>query len=80
MEKIGKVTRFFDKIMVAVIVLEKELKTGEEINIKGETTDLKQRIESMEIDREKIDSAKEGDEIAIKINEKVRINDLVYKI
>lgn len=80
MEKIGKVTRFFDRIMVAVIILEKELKTGDEINIKGETTDLKQRIESMEIDREKIDSAKEGDEIAIKINEKVRINDLVYKI
>ncbi len=80
MKEIGKVTKFFDKIMVAVIILTKDVLKGDEIIIKGNNTEVKQKIESMEIDRQKITSAKKGEEIAIKVNQKVNNNDIVYKL
>jgi U32 family peptidase len=79
MKRIGKVTRFFDKIMVAVIKLEEDLNIGDEITIKGENTDFSQKIESMEINRQKINFAKSEDEIAIKVDKKTKINDILYK-
>lgn len=78
---IGKVVHYFDKIGVAVIQLESSLKTGETIRIAGgEATDFTQEVDSMEVDHQKIKKAKKGDEVGLKVKEKVREGYKVYKI
>ncbi len=78
--KIGKVTHFFDNISVAAITLHNNLKVGDKILIKGKTTNTAQTVDSIQIDKEKINEAKAGDEIGIKVKDKVRVNDDVYLI
>jgi translation initiation factor IF-2 len=80
-EEIGMVFNFFAKPSVAAInITAGELRVGDTIHIKGETTDLTQKIESMEIDREKVEVATAGQGVGIKVPERVRPNDKVYKI
>jgi len=81
MEEIGVVEHYFAKINVAAIkITNGKLKIGDTIAIKGSTTDFEQKVESMEIDRQKIEEANAGDEIGIKVIERVREGDKVYKI
>lgn len=75
---IGKVTHYFDKIQVAAITLKAPLKVGDQIQIKGHTTDFTQTVDSMQLDHETIQAAKKGDEIGIKVTDKVRSGDEVY--
>ena len=78
---IGKVVHYFDKIGVAVIRLDAPLKVGETIRIAGgEATDFTQEVESMEVEHQKIEQAKKGDEVGLKVKEKVREGYKVYKI
>ncbi len=77
---IGKVIHFFDKIQVAVIELSGPLKTGDAVRIIGGDTDFEQTIESMQVDHKEIVKAKKGDEVGLKISEKVREGYRVYKI
>ena len=80
-ERIGIVEHFFTKISVAAIkITDGELKIGDTIHIVGATTDLKQKVESMQINRQPIEVAKPGDEIGIKVSDRVREGDIVYKI
>ncbi|MCM8767404.1 MAG: hypothetical protein NC921_01295 [Candidatus Omnitrophica bacterium] len=79
--EIGRVTHYYTKISVAAVKITKEnLKKGDEIHIKGHTTDLTQKVESMQKEHQEIEIAKEGDEIGIKVNEHVREGDIVFKI
>jgi putative protease len=79
-EKIGFVLHFYNKINVAVIqIINGELKIGDTIHILGAHTDFTQKVESMEIDRKPIKTAKYGDEIGIKVKNRSREHDLVYK-
>ena len=78
---IGKVVHYFDKIEVAVIALDAPLKVGDTIRIAGgEATDFTQEIDSMEVEHEKVKSAKKGDEVGTKVKEKVRDGYKVYKV
>ena len=80
-EEIGMVFNFFAKPSVAAInITTGELRVGDTIHIKGETTDLTQKIESMEIDREKVEVATVGQGVGIKVPERVRPHDKVFKI
>ena len=80
-ERIGRVTHYFSKVGVAVIALEKgTLKVGDSIHISGHTSDFIQKIDSIEIDNEKVPEVKPGDSFGIKIDEKVRENDDVHKV
>lgn len=80
-ELIGEITHYFGKISVAVIKLSKPLKTGETIRIAGgEGVDFTQVVESMEIDHQKVDKAKSGDSVGLKINERAREGYKVYKV
>jgi predicted ribosome-associated RNA-binding protein Tma20 len=79
-EQIGEITHFFPHIPAGVIKIKKELKVGDTIHIKGHTTDLTQAIDSMQIDNASVKEGKKGDDVAIKLKERVRINDLVYKV
>ncbi|MCD6448682.1 MAG: translation elongation factor-like protein [Thermoplasmata archaeon] len=81
MEEIGYVEHYFSKIGVAAIKITKgNLKIGDKIHIKGATTDFEQIVESMEINRQKIEEAKPGDEVGIKVIDRVREGDKVYKV
>lgn len=77
---IGKVTHFFSRISVAVLELTEPLRVGDSIHIKGHTTDLTQKVESMQIEHQDIQEAKPGDKVAIKVSGHVRENDIVYKV
>ena len=77
---IGRVTHYFDKIKVAAIKLSAPLKIGDEIRIVGGEVDFKQKVKSMEINRQKIKRAKKGDEIGLKVKEKVREGYRVFKL
>lgn len=77
---IGQVSHYFSKIGVAVIDLSDSLKAGDNIRIVGGEVDFTQPVDSMEIDREKIDKAKKGDSVGLKVEQKVREGYKVYKI
>ena len=77
---IGKVTHYFSKIGVAVIGLSDTLKVGETIRIVGGETDFNQVIESMEIEHQKVEIAKAGDSVGLKVSQKVRDGYKVYKL
>ena len=78
--QIGKVTHYFAKIGVAVIeVTDGSIKVGDQLRIKGHTTDFKQKVTSMQIEHDKVEIAEPGQSIGMKVSEPVRANDLVYK-
>jgi putative protease len=78
--KIGEVTHYFTNIDVAAIELEDELNVGDTIRIKGHTTDFEMKIDSMEVDRDPIETGKPGQEIAIKVKNRVREHDEVFLV
>ncbi len=77
---VGEVAHYFSNLEVAAIDLSDKLKMGDEIHIKGHTTDFTQTVDSIQIDNEKIDSAKKGDSIGLKVSEPVRENDQVFLV
>jgi translation elongation factor EF-1alpha len=77
--EVGKVAHFFTKINVAVIDVTDSLSVGDQIFIKGPTTDVEQTIDSMEIEHEKVKQAMAGQSVGMKVNGKVRESDVVYK-
>jgi U32 family peptidase len=78
---VGKVVHYFDKVNVAAIKLVSELKIGDKISIIGNTTGIiNSKIDSIEIKNKKVEKAEKGNEIGIKVLEKVRKNDEVYLI
>lgn len=79
--KLGRVFKYFAKPMVAAIQIEEgTLKVGDKIAIQGATTDLTLTVESMEIDGNPIQEANTGQSVGIKVAERVRPNDFVYKV
>ena len=74
---IGVVTHYFPKVEAAVIKLKKPISVGDSILIKGKTTQFEQEVESMQIDRAPIQTAKAGDEIGLQVKERVREHDYV---
>jgi len=80
-EKVGKVQKFFAKPGVAAIeVSDSVIGIGDRLHFKGHTTDFEDTITSMQIEGEAIEEAKPGDLIGIKVKDRVRENDTVYKI
>ena len=78
---IGKIVHYFGNIKVAVIKLTAPLKAGETIRIAGgETTDFEQKVKSMQVEHEEIEKAKKGDEVGLKVDEKVREGYKVYQV
>lgn len=77
--KAGTVTHFYSHISVAVVKVEDTLKVGDKISIEGATTNFTQKIDSMQVEHEQISVAKPGDEIGMKVKDKTREGDVVYK-
>jgi putative protease len=80
-EQIGIVTHYFGGPQVAVVKLEAgELALGDRLRFKGHTTDFTEEVTSMEVNHQKIERAKAGDEVAIKVSSRVRRHDQVFKV
>ncbi len=78
--RVGKITHYFDRLGVAVLALTDELKVGDPIHIHGRITDFSQRVASIEIEHQKLESAGPGKEIALKVLEPVHEGDIIYKV
>jgi F0F1-type ATP synthase beta subunit len=77
---VGKVSHYFTKIGVAVIDLEAPLAKGDKISIEGATSSFEQKVDSMQIEHKDVDKAKKGDSIGMKVKDRVRSGDNVYKV
>ena len=78
--EVGKVTDFFAKPVVAGIQATGTIKTGDLIRIKGATTDLEFDVSNMHNEHAVVTEAKNGDLIGIKVPDRVRCGDHVYKV
>jgi len=79
-KEIGIVSSYFGHVGVAAIKLSGALKIGDTVHIKGHTTDLKKKISGIQIEKQKVEKAKKGDHIGIKVPDKVRPNDKVLLV
>ena len=80
-QEIGYVSKYFGQISVAAIeITAGKLGVGDTIHIKGHTTDINEKIQSLQIEHNAVENAKKGDSIGIKVTEKVRRKDKVFKI
>ena len=78
---IGKVTHYFPHVKAGALILKSgTLILGDTVHIKGHTTDFKQKIKSMQVDRNPIEKASKGYEIGILVKSRVRVHDNVYKV
>jgi len=79
-EEVGRVQSYFRKPGVAAMVLTGDLSIGDSIRIQGATTDIDMTVESMQINLEPVESAGAGDDVGIKVPERVRPNDRVLRV
>jgi len=77
--EVGRVTHFYPKISVAIVELKAPLNIGDKILIRGATTNFEQTVESMQIEHKNIEKAEAGQIIGLKVKERVRENDKVYR-
>jgi putative protease len=76
---VGKITHYFSKVGVGVVELCDPLKVGDRISVEGMTTNFQQTVDSMQIEHKNIDSAEPGQSVGLKLEQRTREGDLVYK-
>ncbi|HEA65434.1 MAG TPA: translation elongation factor-like protein [Desulfobacterales bacterium] len=80
-KKIGFVSNYFSKISVAAVeITEGTVSVGDTLRFFGHTTDFESIVHSMQIEHKSLTDAKKGDSVGVKVPEKVREGDKVYKI
>lgn len=77
-ERVGQVVHFFDKLLVAVLRVDKKVGLGDRLHFLGNHTDLEQTVSSMQVDHQPVQEAAAGTEVAVKLTEPVRRGDAVY--
>ncbi len=78
--KVGEITHYYTNIGVGVLELSDTLKIGDKIHIQGATTDFTQEVKSIQVDNQPVENASAGDAIGLKVENRVREGDLVYKV
>lgn len=80
-KEIGFVSNYFSKISVAAVeITDGTVSVGDTLHFLGHTTDFESRVASMQIEHKTVTEVKKGDSVGIKVSEKVREKDKVYKI
>ncbi|MGC8710648.1 MAG: translation elongation factor-like protein [Candidatus Micrarchaeia archaeon] len=77
--QVGEITHYFDKIGVAIVRLSGRLKIGDVISIEGNSTNFQQKVSSIQIEHINVDEAGAGEDIGLKVEQKVREGDKVFK-
>jgi len=75
---VGKITHYFSKINVALVEVSGDLKVGDKISIEGASTNIKQTVDSMQIEHKSVKSASKGQSVGMKVSDRVREGDDVY--
>ena len=79
--QIGVVVNYYVKASVAAIkVTRGSIAKGDLLKYKGHTTDFSEAVMSIEIENQPVEKALEGDLVGVKVNERVREKDKVYKV
>jgi putative protease len=78
--EVGRVTHYYNHLNVAVLRLTESLKLGDKIHILGHSTDVIERVASMEVEHHPVVWVKPGDDVAIKVIEAVHEHDIVYRL
>ena len=80
-KKVGEVFHFFGHIGVAAIKLtDGSLAVGDTVQIQGPTTNLEQTVDSLQIEHGTVSNAGQGQEVGMKVRDRVREKDFVYKL
>jgi putative protease len=79
-KEVGKIIHYYGHISVGIVELSDTLKVGDNIHIKGHSSDFNQVVDSMQIEHQNVSEAKAGDTVGIKVAQKVHPHDKVYKI
>ncbi|HEV3010044.1 MAG TPA: hypothetical protein VGX52_13500 [Burkholderiales bacterium] len=81
-ERIGVVTHYYGHLAVAVVKLEPgiTLRVGDNIHIKGHTSDFGQRVESLQVGHSPVDEVGPNDDFGLKVAEHAREHDVVYRV
>lgn len=78
--EVGRVSHYYSHISVAGLSLTDTLCVGDTIHIRGHSTDFTQQVESIEIEHQKVERAEAGAQVGVKVKERVRQQDVVYKV
>ncbi len=79
--KVGEVFHYFGKIGVAAIRLtDGALAVGDTIQVQGPSTNLTQVVDAMQIEHGVVARAERGQEVGVKLNDRARERDLVFKV
>jgi putative protease len=78
--QIGQVNHYFDHINVAALTLTEPLRVGDIVHFLGHSTDFKQEVTSLQIEHQSVDEAKPGDDVGMKVIQKVHAHDKVFKL
>jgi putative protease len=78
--EIGTITHYFGKIKVAAIKLTAPLAVGNTIHIKGHTTDVTEKIATMQIEHNQVAQANAGESVGINVTDHVRVGDKVFLV
>lgn len=80
-EKIGIIHHFFSNVQVAAIkIIKGSLSIGDTIHIVGTHTDFTQQVKSIQINQKSVETVSEGDDVGILVENRVRENDIIYKV
>ncbi len=80
-KRIGEVVKFFPKPSVAAVkIIEGEIRVGDTLKFTGHTTDMTMPLDSMEVNNLKVAQAVAGDYIGIRVADRVRPGDEVFKV
>jgi isopentenyl diphosphate isomerase/L-lactate dehydrogenase-like FMN-dependent dehydrogenase len=78
--RVGTVSHYFTKIGVAVLALSESVNIGDRLHFLGKHTDFPQQIGSMQVEHEPVEQAGKGSEVAIKVDQRVRRGDSVFRL
>jgi putative protease len=78
--QIGLITHYFDHVNVAAVTLTEPLRVGDTIHILGHSTDFQQKVTSLQIEHQAVNEAKPGDDVGMKVIQKVHAHDKVFKL
>ena len=78
--QIGQIAHYFDHINVASLTLTEPLRVGDTIHILGHSTDFKQKVTSLQIEHQSVEEARPGDDVGMKVIQKVHPHDKVFKL
>jgi putative protease len=79
-KRVGNVTHYFDHLNVAVLALTETIRVGETLHFLGHSTDFKQQVTSLQIEHKAVETAKPGEDVAMKVDQRVHPNDAIFRI